>query len=381
GLSPNIPLQFGIPTIDGYDGGILPLDRYHDLKRLFPAPGRDVADGRLRLQLVSAPATDLLAWLNIRFLVMDRLRDRWFDGTYYDLALSQTLAPGDTILLPVQPTFLSSAIGIVIEKVAGPGPTGNLRLATGDTAVDINFPGVLPPDADFPDPTDSRPLELRRVGLSPPSAAQEVQATWTGDSPIVLRSVSLVGTAPGVERSVPVDRRLRLSYLGDMKIYDNQMVRPRAFLANGLSVVASSDAVVRKLNDSNWDAGDVAVASQSDVRADLAFSPTAGPGSVRILVDEPENMVVATDEPAQKVLVITDTSYPGWRATVDGVDVPTLVVDVMFRGLIVPPGSHVVEYRYDPLSWRIGVILSAVGFIVWIVGLFKLTPRRTTTSN
>src|SRR5439155_12111196 len=133
-----------------------------------------------------------------------------------------------------------------------------------------------------------------------------VQVSWLGDGPVTLRSTTLIGPSSNEDRSVPVDRRLVLSYLGDMKIYDNLVVRPRAFLADGLAVVANSDAVIGQLKEPSWDAGMLAVATESDVSPDLAFPPTAGPGSARIVVDEPESMVVATDEPDRKILVVTD---------------------------------------------------------------------------
>ena len=33
-------------------------------------------------------------------------------------------------------------------------------------------------------------------------------------------------------------------------------------------------------------------------------------------------------------------------------------VDYLFRGVRVPAGTHIVEFTYRPLSWRIGWIVS-----------------------
>ena len=41
------------------------------------------------------------------------------------------------------------------------------------------------------------------------------------------------------------------------------------------------------------------------------------------------------------------------------------------RGLFLPAGRHAVEFRYDPLSFKIGLIVSlaslilGVGFLIW----------------
>ena len=53
-----------------------------------------------------------------------------------------------------------------------------------------------------------------------------------------------------------------------------------------------------------------------------------------------------------------DNWFPGWKAKVDGRDVPIERVDYLFRGVRIGPGAHTVVFRYEPLSWRIGWIVS-----------------------
>jgi hypothetical protein len=47
-------------------------------------------------------------------------------------------------------------------------------------------------------------------------------------------------------------------------------------------------------------------------------------------------------------LVLTDTWYPGWRATVDGRETPIHEAYGALRGVVVPAGAHTVEFRYRP---------------------------------
>jgi uncharacterized membrane protein YfhO len=62
-------------------------------------------------------------------------------------------------------------------------------------------------------------------------------------------------------------------------------------------------------------------------------------------------------------LVLGDNYYPGWKAFVDGREVPIERVDYLFRGVRIGPGASTVEFRYEPLSWRIGWIVSLIALI------------------
>jgi uncharacterized membrane protein YfhO len=79
-----------------------------------------------------------------------------------------------------------------------------------------------------------------------------------------------------------------------------------------------------------------------------------------VTVDEPERVVVRASADDRALLVLADTWFPGWRATVDGRDAPIVRTDQLLRGVVIGAGAHTVEFRYAPASWRIGWIVSLV---------------------
>ena len=92
-------------------------------------------------------------------------------------------------------------------------------------------------------------------------------------------------------------------------------------------------------------------------------------------------MNAALQEPG--LLVLSDLHYPGWKAEVDGRDVPIERVDYALRGVPLDAGNHLVVFRYEPLSWRLGWIVSLLGLALLagavVAGL--LARRRETTRS
>jgi uncharacterized membrane protein YfhO len=80
---------------------------------------------------------------------------------------------------------------------------------------------------------------------------------------------------------------------------------------------------------------------------------------------------------------MSDIYYPGWNVYVDGVKKPIYATNLVMRGVYIPAGAHIVEFVYEPLSFRLGLYIS-VGTLLLIAILLvldrKLTPRNGHTS-
>jgi uncharacterized membrane protein YfhO len=57
---------------------------------------------------------------------------------------------------------------------------------------------------------------------------------------------------------------------------------------------------------------------------------------------------------------MSDAHYKEWRASVDGQRVGIHRVNLLFRGVCVPAGEHVVEFRYRPFALQRGAVLAAL---------------------
>jgi uncharacterized membrane protein YfhO len=63
------------------------------------------------------------------------------------------------------------------------------------------------------------------------------------------------------------------------------------------------------------------------------------------------------------MVVLSDTYYPGWYASVDGQPTPIYEVDLALRAVAVPKGTHNVNFRYRPPSVYWGATLTLAGLL------------------
>ena len=79
--------------------------------------------------------------------------------------------------------------------------------------------------------------------------------------------------------------------------------------------------------------------------------------------------------------MLSVTFYPGWRAFVDGQEVPIYEADYLFRGVFLEQGQHLVEFRFRPWFLRIGLVLTlmVVG-VLGVMAVYGMLGRRRAAS-
>jgi hypothetical protein len=80
------------------------------------------------------------------------------------------------------------------------------------------------------------------------------------------------------------------------------------------------------------------------------------------------------------VLVLADSFYPGWHVYVDEQEKKVLRANLFFRAVPLSEGEHTVEFRYRPLSFTIGWIISLItlaGIILVSIFYGRYYPRKS----
>jgi len=373
-LAPNLGLIAGIPSIDGYDGGVLPLRSFVEVKELFALTGPNVVDGRLGMQLDRVPTTSLLSRFNVRWVIGDRHRDLWADGVYYDLSVVRTLLPGEAVSLPVDHLPVRPDTIGLIARPGGPGATLLIGVRSDGAIAQFGWrvgESVAAPLTRTGNATVEPPMRWQFVPPGQGDRLREMRLEVPAASPPVeIVAISVIDVARGAEWPIPPDPALRVVDLDDMKVYRNDEALARARLAERAVGVADAAAALRFVTP-DTDPGVVAV-----VGLGREVGTTIGAGRIDTVLNTPESIALSVIAPDSALLVLAEAWAPGWSATVDGEAVPILVASGGLRAVALGAGEHDVRFDYRPRWLSVGPPATAVALVMVIALLMTGAVRR-----
>lgn len=167
----------------------------------------------------------------------------------------------------------------------------------------------------------------------------------------------------------PLPERYKLVYTTreGIAVYENLHCLPQAYLVNRF-VKAKDGAEARaQIQSSQFD-------PRSEVVLELPAAssmPTAGAKlplvPLTVKRQSCNQIDIEVKAAAASILVLTDTFYPGWIATVDGRESEILHANYLFRAIAVPAGTHSVRFAYNPLSLKIGWLLALLAGLTMLV--------------
>ena len=110
--------------------------------------------------------------------------------------------------------------------------------------------------------------------------------------------------------------------------------------------------------------------------ATRAFVTATQQTSARILETHFTNqrVKVVAEASAPSLVVISQSSYPAWNASVDGKPVRLLRANYAFQAVEIPAGRHEVVLKYEDLDFRRGLCATTAGLLI-CVGLWFTAVR------
>jgi len=124
------------------------------------------------------------------------------------------------------------------------------------------------------------------------------------------------------------------------QMYVNKTVFPRVFLTNDQAQALDLLSAMHKMKE------------------DIVYKTTA-----RIIKYGLNEVVIDAASDDDSILVLTDTYYPGWRATIDGQETAIFPAYYLLRGVRVPPGNHTIVFNYRPDNFWWAALITVCAYI------------------
>lgn len=188
---------------------------------------------------------------------------------------------------------------------------------------------------------------------------------------------------PVVHPSLPLMRAYGLSTLvryteGRYQAVPLVGANPRFYLATRPRVVGTPEERWAAAAATDWDPRlDVLVDEPVQVVLDRSVQAT----TVSVALDTADRQVVDVTS-GGGVLVVSDLFYPGWKVTVDGQPCPLIQANLALRGVVVPPGTHRVEWVYHPAWLPAALACTAVAaFLLLALLRWPTSPSSPSTGE
>ncbi len=166
-------------------------------------------------------------------------------------------------------------------------------------------------------------------------------------------------------------------------VLENPDYLPRAYLVGRYEVISHEDSILQRLKSPDFNPRTTVILIR---KPDIEPVPLDGTSVAEVHIEKytPREIRLRVRTDAPRLLVLSEVYYPaGWKAYVDGKEVPIYQANYLFRALPVPEGDHEVVLRFDPASHRIGYLISLIstllvyGTVLGITGASFLKKRRT----
>lgn len=170
-----------------------------------------------------------------------------------------------------------------------------------------------------------------------------------------------------------------LVYDKEIKIYQDRDVLPRVFVVNDAIVKMNESEIFRTLKDPAFNVSHTVVLETEILEMGNLTNPTLGSDliySADIEKYTPNDIIINATLNRPGLLILTDTYYPGWKVVVDGKQQEILAADYLFRAVYLDAGTHYVEYKYEPLSFVMGLVISMATILFISLMYIHLTLKK-----
>ncbi len=140
-----------------------------------------------------------------------------------------------------------------------------------------------------------------------------------------------------------------------------------AWLVNSFRIVENANEEIDALNDFNPSAEAIIDKRFESHVSGKTFARDSAAG-ITLASYHPNLLSYNYRASTEQLVVFSDIYYDkGWKSFVDGEEVPHFRVNYILRGMILPAGEHIIEFRFEPRSYFAGKKIAAASSYLLLI--------------
>lgn len=197
------------------------------------------------------------------------------------------------------------------------------------------------------------------------SGKDDISFWVNADDKLVLQSLYQKNSKPDLE----------MVHDGRFKIYENKNYKGDFYFVNNARYLKENN-IIDHIKSSNFDPYQEVVLEGESWNTDQ-LQNNEGTAEIRMYESSPTDHKLRILAETDGYIVTSLSYYPSWKATIDTRPAQVLRGNYAFAVIPINKGEHNVRFYYDPISYKIGLISSALGLSILLLIFFKY--RRSTS--
>jgi len=161
----------------------------------------------------------------------------------------------------------------------------------------------------------------------------------------------------------------------DYYVVENSACLPRVWVPRQTRVVNDKTQRLQALADPGFDPRQVAF-----IESDQPIAGDSATGRASIIREDPSHVLVDVKMQTPGTVILADSWDAGWRAFLNGVELPVHRANHVLRAVRVPAGEGILEFRYQPREFSTGMKLCGtavvLGLIWGVLIAFRASPGK-----
>jgi hypothetical protein len=187
---------------------------------------------------------------------------------------------------------------------------------------------------------------------------------------------------PGISNPTGLDElTAEIKPDGQYALFEFTGALPRAKLYSNWQIITNDQVTLTNLASASFDPHQTVLVADPSVPAPQAAANAPAQPPVEFVSYAPKRIVLQAKPTTAAVLLLNDKYDENWKVRVDGKPAPLLRCNYLMRGVYLQPGTHTVEFRFQPPIGTLYVSMAAVGVGVCLLGYLGFARKKESQNS